>query len=78
MSTILGILSEMEMGEYRLEVGFMLRQAILVSSMLFSAEAWSGITEKQLARMEVVDSALLRRLFNIPHTHVPSSYSSER
>ena len=77
MSTILGILSEVEMGKYRLEVGFMLRQAILVSSMLFSAEAWSGITKKQLARMEVFDSALLRRLFNIPHTHVPS-YSSER
>ena len=30
--------------------------------MVYSAEAWSGITDKQLARMEVVDSALLRRL----------------
>ena len=50
------------MGKHRLEVGLMLRQAILISSMLYSAEAWSDITEKQLARMEVVDSALLRRL----------------
>ena len=46
------------MGKHRL----MLRQALLVSSMLYSAEAWSGITEKQLARLEVVDSSLLRRL----------------
>ena len=62
VSTIMGILSEVDMGKHRLEVGLMLRQAILISSMLYSAEAWSDITEKQLARMEVVDSSLLRRL----------------
>ena len=62
VSTIMGILSEVDMGMHKIEVGLMLRQAILISSMLYSAEAWSGITEKQLARMEVVDSALLRRL----------------
>jgi hypothetical protein len=62
VSTIMGILSEVDMGKHRLEVGLMLRQALLVSSMLYSAEAWSGITEKQLARLEVVDSSLLRRL----------------
>ena len=30
--------------------------------MLFSAEAWSGVTEKQLARLEVVDTALISKL----------------
>ena len=62
VSTIIGILSEVDMGLHKLEAGLMLRQAILISSMLCSAEAWSGITDKQLARLEVVDSSLLRRL----------------
>ena len=46
VSTIMGILSEVDMGLHKLEVGLMLRQAILISSMLYSAEAWSGITDK--------------------------------
>ena len=62
IATIMGILSEVDMGVHKVEVGLMLRQAILINSMLFSAEAWSSVTEKQLARLEVVDTALLRRL----------------
>ena len=62
ITTILGILSEVDMGVHKLEAGLMLRQAILISSLLYSAEAWSGVTDKQLSRLEVVDSSLLRRL----------------
>ena len=62
ISTIMGILSEVDMGVNQLEAGLLLREAILISGMLYSAEAWSGLTEKQLTRMEVVDTALLVRL----------------
>ena len=62
VSTIMGILSEVDMGLHKIEVGPMLMQAILISSMVNSAEAWSGITDKQLARLEVVDLSLLRQL----------------
>jgi hypothetical protein len=62
IATIMGILSEVDMGVHKVEVGLMLRQAILINSMLFSAKAWSSVSEKQLARLEVVDTALLRRL----------------
>ena len=58
----MGILSEVDMGVHKVEVGLMLRQAILINSMLFSAEAWSSVTEIQLARLEVVDTVLLRQL----------------
>ena len=50
------------MGENRLEAGLLLRESILINSLLFSAEAWSAVTDKQLARLEVVDTALLRQL----------------
>ena len=62
ISTIMGILDEVDMGANRIEAGLMLRQSILVSSLLYSAEAWSGVTDKQMARIEVVDSALLQKL----------------
>ena len=62
VAQIMGILGVVDMGAHRLEVGLLLREAILVNSLLYSAEAWSGVTEKQLARLEVVDSALFRQL----------------
>ena len=62
VSTIMGILEEVTLGSHRLEVGLMLRKSILVNSMLFSAEAWSGVTEKHIKRLEVVDTALLCKL----------------
>jgi hypothetical protein len=58
ISTIMGILSEVDMGVHKLEVGLLLRQAILISSLIYTAEAWSGLTEKQIGRLEVVDTYL--------------------
>ena len=62
ISQIMAILGEVDMGENRLEAGLLLRESILINSLLFSAEAWSAVTDKQLARLEVVDTALLRQL----------------
>jgi hypothetical protein len=62
IATIMGILSEVDMGVHKVEVGLMLRQAILINSLLYTAEAWSSVSEKQLARLEVVDTSLLRQL----------------
>ena len=61
ISKIMGILEAVDMETNRVKAGLLLRQSILVNSLLYSAEAWSGVTEKQLAMLEVVDSALLSR-----------------
>ena len=74
ISTIMGILEEVDMGANRLEAGLLLRQSILVNSLLYSSEAWSGVTDKQLARIEVVDSALLRKLTG-GHTKCASEFN---
>ena len=50
------------MGSRRVEVGLLLRKTILVSSLLFTAETWSGIKEDQIKRLEHVDQSLLRSL----------------
>jgi hypothetical protein len=73
ISTIMGILSEVDMGVHQLEAGLRLREAILISSLLYSSEAWSGVTEKHISRLEVVDSALLKRLTG-SHAKCPSEF----
>ena len=62
IASIEGLLSEVDMGVHKVEAGLLLRQSLLHSSILYSAEAWSGLTDKQLARLEVVDTSLIRRL----------------
>ena len=59
MSAIQAILSEVDMGSRLL-----LRKAILVSSLLFTTETWSGLKETQLKRLEQVDQSLLRSLMD--------------
>ena len=73
ISTIMGILSEVDMGVHQLEAGLRLREAILISSLLYSAEAWSGVTDRHLSRLVVVDSALLKRLTG-SHSKCPSEF----
>ena len=52
---ILGILGEVDMGGHRMEAGLLLRKAILTNSLLFSVEAWSNVTDKDIKRLEQVD-----------------------
>ena len=52
ISTIIGTLSELDKLD-RLEAGLMLREAVLISGLLYSAEAWSGLTEKHLTGAEL-------------------------
>ena len=47
-ATIKGILSEVDMGDNTVEVGLLLRKAILVNSLLSTAETWSGFKESDL------------------------------
>ena len=51
VSLIQGILSEVDMGCQHVEVGLLLKKAILVSSLLFTTETWSGLKENQLKRL---------------------------
>ena len=51
IATIMGIIGEVDMGSHRMEVGLLLRKAILTSSLLFSAEAWSAVTDAEIHRL---------------------------
>jgi hypothetical protein len=62
VAQILGILGEVDMGTHRIEVGLMLRKAMLTSGLLYSAEAWSAVSESEIKRLEQVDTALIKGL----------------
>ena len=57
-----GDTSEFQMVDHKLEAGLLMREAILISRLLYSAETWSGVSERQISRLKVVDNALLVRL----------------
>ena len=69
----MGILAEVGMGAHRVEAGLLLRKAVLHSSMLFSAEAWSGVGPKEMKRLEQVDTHLLKLLLG-GHSKCPSVF----
>ena len=50
--------------------GLLLRNAMLVNSMLFSSEAWHGIVRDDVETLSRVDESLLRGLVN-GHSKVP-------
>jgi hypothetical protein len=74
VATIKGLLSEVDLGDNRVEVGLLLRKAILVNSLLFTAETWSGIKESDLVRMEQVDLALISSLVS-GHSKCPQEFA---
>ena len=53
-------------GKHYFEVGVILRDSLLVSSMLFNSEAWYNLTEDELNLLETVDLSLLRSLLKAP------------
>ena len=73
VAALLGVLGEVDMGSHRVEIGLLMRKAILVSSLLWSAEAWSDIKERDLKRLEQVDSAYLKSLVK-GHSKNPKNF----
>ena len=62
VAAIKGILSQIDMGDNRVEMGLLLRKSILVNSLLFTAETWSNLKEADIKRLEQVDQGLLSSL----------------
>ena len=58
VNEILAILDEIPLGRYKIEIGLLLRQAMLENGMLFHSEAWQAITENEIKILEVVDESL--------------------
>ena len=67
---ILAIVNEVPLAHWKVEAGLQLRQAMLLSVMLFNSEAWHGVSDTEIEQLEKVDKALLRGLLNA-HSKAP-------
>ena len=63
---ILTFLDGIPFGKFHFEAGVILRNCLLVSSMLFNSEAWYNLTEAELNLLESVDLELLRGILKAP------------
>ena len=64
ISQIFALLNEISLGYHYIEIGLILREAILLSKMLLSAESWHRLFLYQIEKLEEVDRMFFRKLFN--------------
>ena len=60
------MLEEISFGKRYFEIGILLRDSLLISSMLFNSEAWYNVTDTELNLLEKIDLQFLRKLFQAP------------
>ena len=70
VSQIFALLSDLPIGNLRVQIGLALRHAWLINGILFNSEAWHGITKEQISQFVEVDKYLLRGLVGA-HAKVP-------
>ena len=70
VSQIVAISEEAPLGKWRMKCSMILRNAMLVNSMLFNAEAWQGIVKDETQQLRRVDEYLFRKLFSA-HSKTP-------
>ena len=68
VNNIMTKLEGIPFGKYYFEVAMILRNSLLVSSVLCNSEAWYNVTGSELDYLESVDLMLLRKILNTPKT----------
>ena len=66
VNQVMAILEEICFGKFYFQVAMVLRNSLLISSLLTNAEAWYNITNNEVAELEKVDEDLLRKVLECP------------
>jgi hypothetical protein len=66
VTKIMSILDSIPFGNHYFEIGIILRNSLLTSSMLCNSETWYNITKAEMNLLETVDLMLLRRILRAP------------
>ena len=77
VTRIMNMLNGIPFGKYYFEVAVILRDSLLVSSVLCNSEAWYNVTNAELDLLETVDLMFMRKLFNTPKTTPKEMYYLE-
>ena len=57
----MAILKETSLGCHYFTIGMVLRESILMNSILLNVEVWFGITRDEIDKLEMCDKILIRR-----------------
>ena len=63
---IMSILEEICFGRNHFEVAIVLRNSLLINSLLFNSEAWYNVSNHDIEELEKADESLLRRILECP------------
>ena len=63
---ILTILEGVPFGKFYFKIAMILRESLLVSSMIHNSEAWYNTTNREMDLLETVDLQFLRKVLNAP------------
>ena len=63
---IITMLDAIPFGKHYFEVGILLRNSLLVSSVLFNSEPWYNLTGTEFNLLETIDVIFLRQLMQAP------------
>ena len=64
------LLDDLCLGDYHFEAANILRNSLLLSSLLSNSETWYNLTQKEISELESVDEILLRKTFSA-HSKTP-------
>ena len=74
---VFAMLSEISLGSYFFHIGLLLRDTNLINAVLFGAEAWYGITKKQMEEIDKIDIMFMKKLFNAKNNVAKEIYYLE-
>lgn len=64
------LLDDLCLGDYHFEAANILRNSLLLSSLVSNSETWYDVTKKEISELESVDEILLRKIFSA-HSKTP-------
>ena len=61
ITSIMIILNETSLGMFYFTIAMILRETILMSSMLLNVEVWTNITKSEINKLEMVEKIMIRQ-----------------
>ena len=65
---ITSILDNMHFGHHKYKIVIILRNSIIINSMLYNSEVWYAVTNKEIEKLEQVDEMILRSVLSLPRS----------
>ena len=68
MVSIMSILSETDLGRFKISVALLLYRSLFLSTVLFNSQAWSKMRKKDLEQLQRLQSKFLKRIVGVPYS----------